>query len=83
MKSDSLALKVYEDLRRKILSNQLTAHTRLKEDNWARTLDSNRAAVREALNRLLGEKLVYTGPRGGYFVAGLSPEDIHHLRELR
>lgn len=83
MKSDSLSAKVYAELRRKILSNQLTAHTRLKEDIWAQQSGTNRAAVREALNRLLGEKLVYLGQKGGYFVAGFSVEEIHHIRELR
>ncbi|HZF64680.1 MAG TPA: GntR family transcriptional regulator [Chitinophagaceae bacterium] len=83
MKADSLSLKVYEEIRRKILSNQLPAGTRLKEDVWARKMEVNRMAVRESLTRLLGERLVATGEKGGYFVTALTATDVHQIRELR
>jgi DNA-binding GntR family transcriptional regulator len=83
MKIDSLANKVYSELRKKILSNQLVSGTRLKEDIWAKRLDVNRMAVREALTRLLGEQLIETGEKGGYFVKSMSAEDIRQIRELR
>jgi len=83
MKSDSLAIKVYTELRKRIISNQLIAGTRLKENDWATRLEVNRMAVREALNRLLGEHLVVAGERGGYFVKSLTAKDIREIRELR
>lgn len=83
MKVDSLANKVYSELRKKILSNQLVSGTRLKEDIWAKRLDVNRMAVREALTRLLGEQLIETGEKGGYFVKSMSAEDVRQIRELR
>lgn len=83
MKIDSLANKVYNELRKKILSNQLVSGTRLKEDVWAKRLDVNRMAVREALTRLLGEQLIETGEKGGYFVKSMSVEDVRQIRELR
>lgn len=83
MKIDSLANKVYIELRKKILSNQLVSGTRLKEDVWAKRLDVNRMAVREALTRLLGEQLIETGEKGGYFVKSMSAEDVRQIRELR
>lgn len=83
MKSESLSSKVYADIRRRILSNQLTAGTRLKEDVWAKKIEVSRIAVREALNRLLGENLVEFGERGGYFVKSMSAQDIKEIRELR
>ncbi|MCP1384174.1 GntR family transcriptional regulator [Runella salmonicolor] len=83
MKIDSLANKVYSELRKKILSNQLVSGTRLKEDIWAKRLDVNRMAVREALTRLLGEQLIETGEKGGYFVKSMSVEDVRQIRELR
>ncbi|AYQ35223.1 GntR family transcriptional regulator [Runella sp. SP2] len=83
MKVDSLANKVYNELRKKILSNQLVSGTRLKEDVWAKRLDVNRMAVREALTRLLGEQLIETGEKGGYFVKSMSVEDVRQIRELR
>lgn len=52
MKSDSLANKVFLEIRGKILSNQLQPGTRLKEDAWAKKSVVSRMAVREALTRL-------------------------------
>ncbi|GAB3902862.1 GntR family transcriptional regulator [Larkinella knui] len=83
MKVDSQANKVYSELRRKILSNQLVAGTRLKEDIWAKKLEVNRIAVREALTRLQGEQLIVPGEKGGYFVKMMTAADIKEIRELR
>lgn len=83
MKNESLAQKAYVELRTKILSQQLPQGTRLKEDLWAKNLMVSRIAVREALTRLLGEGLVEAGPKGGYFIQALKPEEIHEIRELR
>lgn len=83
MKTDSLANKVYVELRRKILSNQLVPGMRLKEDVWAKKTEVSRMAVREALTRLLGESLVVFGEKGGYFVKSMTAEDIRQIRELR
>jgi hypothetical protein len=58
MKSDSLALKAYTEIRKKILSAQISPKTRLKEDYWANKLKVSRMAIRETLTRLLGEQLV-------------------------
>jgi DNA-binding GntR family transcriptional regulator len=83
MKADSLASRAFSELRRKILSNQLSPGTRLKEDEWAKKTGVSRMAVREALGRLLGEDLVVLGQKGGYFVKPLLREHIHEIRELR
>src|SRR5690606_32390784 len=83
MKEDSLAYKVYTELRRKILSNQLFSGMRLKEDDWAHKMGVNRMAVREALTRLLGENLVVFGPKGGHFVKSLTVEEVKEIREIR
>ena len=83
MKTDSLANKVYSEIRRKILTGQLQPGIRLKEDAWAKRSEVSRVAVREALTRLLGEKLVVVGEKGGYFVKTMTTEDVHQVRELR
>lgn len=83
MKNESLAYKAYTEIRRKILSAQISPKTRLKEDYWAKKLAVSRMAIRETLTRLLGEQLVTLGPKGGYFVNSLSSEDIVYIRELR
>lgn len=83
MKTDSSANKVYSEIRRNILTNQLQPGVRLKEDAWAKKTAVSRMAVREALTRLLGEKLVIAGKKGGYFVKPMTEADIHQIRELR
>jgi DNA-binding GntR family transcriptional regulator len=83
MKEDSLANKVYIELRRKILTNQLLSGMRLKEGYWAEKMGVNRIAVREALTRLLGENLVEFGPKGGHFVKTLTAEEVKEIREIR
>ena len=83
MKSESLSGKVYAEIRRKILSNQLIAGTRLKEDAWAKKIEVSRVVVREAFNRLFGENLVEFGEKGGYFVKSMTADDIKEIRELR
>lgn len=83
MKSGSQANKAYSEIRRKILSGQLAPKTRLKEDEWAAKLGVSRMAIREALNRLLGEDLLTTGEKGGYYMKPMSSEDVHQIRELR
>lgn len=83
MKSDSLANKVFSEIRQKILTNQLQPGVRLKEDAWAKKSAVSRMAVREALTRLLGEKLVIVGEKGGYFVKPMTEQDVHQIRELR
>jgi len=83
MKVDSLALKAYTEIRKKILSQQLSANTRLKEDEWAGKIEVSRMAIREALNRLLGEGLLSVGEKGGYFVKPITLADIKQIREMR
>ncbi len=83
MRDEPLSEKAYIELRKKILSNQLLAGSRLKEDEWSKKLDVNRMALREALTRLQGEQLVARGERGGFFVKYLTAEDIRDIRELR
>lgn len=83
MKDVSKATTAYNEIRKRILSNQVVAGARLREDEWAKKLDVNRAAVREALTRLLGEQLVVPGEKGGYFVKSFTEENVTEIRELR
>jgi DNA-binding GntR family transcriptional regulator len=83
MKTDSLSLKAYNEIRNKILSQQLSPNTRLKEDEWALKIQVSRMAIREALNRLLGEGLLTVGEKGGYFVKPMTVDDVKLVRELR
>ena len=83
MKEESQSSKVYSELRRQILSNQLIPGLRLKENDWATKTGVSRVSVREALNRLRGEGLLESGERGGYYVKSMDSTDIQEIRELR
>lgn len=83
MKEGSLANMAYIELRKKILSNQLTRGARLVESFWAQKLNVSRVAVREALLRLSGENLVEIGEKGGCFVKSISTDDVVEIKELR
>jgi len=83
MKEDSLANKVYSEVRKKILSSQLVGGARLIENFWAEKMSVSRVAVREAFMRLAGESLVEFGGKGGCFVKSMTIDDIKEIRELR
>jgi DNA-binding GntR family transcriptional regulator len=83
MKEHSNSSRAFLEIRKKILSNQLAANTRLKEDEWAKKIGVSRMAIREALTRLLGEDLLVLGEKGGYYVKALLPAEVHEIRELR
>lgn len=83
MKEDSLANKVYVEVRKKILSSQLAGGARLVESAWAEKMAVSRVAVREAFMRLAGESLVEFGEKGGCFVKKMTVEDVKDIRELR
>ena len=83
MKEDSLAYKVYLEVRKKILSSQLAGGARLVESAWADKMAVSRVAVREAFMRLAGESLVEFGEKGGCFVKKMTVEDVKDIRELR
>jgi DNA-binding GntR family transcriptional regulator len=68
---------------KKFFPQQLAPNTRLKEDEWALKVQVSRMAIREAINRLLGEGLLKVGEKGGYFVKPMTPEDVMQIRELR
>jgi DNA-binding GntR family transcriptional regulator len=83
MKEDSLAHKVYLEVRKKILSSQLVGGARLVESFWAEKMSVSRVAVREAFMRLAGESLVEFGGKGGCFVKSMTINDVKEIRELR
>src|SRR5690606_1565585 len=83
MKEDSLANKVYLEVRKKILASQLAGGARLVESAWAGKLAVSRVAGREAFMRLAGESLVEFGEKGCCFVKKMTVEDVRNIRELR
>ena len=73
----------YSELKHRIHNLEIAPNDRIREEFWSQKLGVNRSALRESLTRLLGEGLVYSGERGGFFVAEMTEEEIHELREVR
>jgi DNA-binding GntR family transcriptional regulator len=75
--------RVYNHLRKAILSGQIPVGERLVESRLASQIGTSRTPIREALHKLELENLVSSIPRVGYFVRGLSEEDIGDICEIR
>ncbi len=77
------AEEAYKELSHRILVQEIEPNERIKEEFWATRLNVSRAAIRESLTRLLGEGMVRSGEKGGFFASELSDEDIREVREVR
>ncbi|EMS78194.1 transcriptional regulator [Desulfotignum phosphitoxidans DSM 13687] len=66
-----------------ILSGKIPGGTRLVETVLAKEKGVSRTPVREALQQLAKEELLYAIPRAGYIVQSLSESDIMDLFETR
>lgn len=75
--------QAYHRLRQMLILHQAPEGKRLNEETWARRLQVNRAALREAFARLEAEGLIEKGGLPGYFVPKLNREDIAEILEVR
>jgi len=74
---------VADEIRRMIVSGELSPGERLFEDRLAEQLGVSRNPVREALRALEGTGLVEVVPRRGAYVSRLEPAQARQLLELR
>ncbi|MCF8061475.1 MAG: GntR family transcriptional regulator [Deltaproteobacteria bacterium] len=79
----SLGKDVYLRLRQAILRGELAPGSRLVESRLADALGISRTPVREGIHKLERENLVRQGPSGGFFVAGLTREDVRETFGIR
>lgn len=75
-------MAVYEELRRKIVNNQLPGGSQLLEEQVSADLKVSRTPVREALSRLELEGLVQPVRRHGYLVAPITIADIDQIYQV-
>jgi DNA-binding GntR family transcriptional regulator len=81
--AESLAMKVFEDLRFAILNRELAPGTRLKPAELGRELGVSLGVVREALGLLAAKSLVRIDRNRGFHVTTLSLEDLANLTFAR
>lgn len=74
--------RAYEELRRRILDNEMPAGFQITEQDLAALLDVSRTPAREAMLRLASEGLVEIWPRHGMRVKPLSAEDMQEIYQI-
>lgn len=74
---------VYESLRKAIVDNTLAPGTPLRATDLAQRLGVSPTPVREALIRLVSDRLAVGRPNRGVVVAPLSVEDVRNLYDIR
>ncbi|MDB6001206.1 MAG: putative regulatory protein [Rhizobacter sp.] len=79
----TLNSRLFESLRAEIIGGKLLPGQRLKAGALATSYDVSLNVIREALNRLAGERLVDFAPQFGFTVRSLSADDLEDLVEQR
>lgn len=79
----SLGQHVYSHLRQAILRGDLQPGSRLVESRLAEAFGISRTPVREGIHKLEREHLVRQGPSGGFFVVGLTRQEIQETFGIR
>jgi DNA-binding GntR family transcriptional regulator len=79
MNGGPIAERVYESLRRLILSHGFRPGDRLDPNTLAERLAASVTPVREALNVLCGEQLVEAHRSGGYFLPALDEPKLQDM----
>lgn len=74
---------VYSEILKKILSSQIKAGSRIREDILADQLGVSRTPVREAVNRLSQNGFITYIKRKGLYCVNLTRQDLIDLIELR
>ena len=83
MAQKNQAHSAYQKIREKLISRTIEPGQRLVENLWAQNLNVNRADIRQAFSRLLGEDLLRTGTKGGFFVREFTHKDMEQMNEVR
>jgi DNA-binding GntR family transcriptional regulator len=78
-----LSDKAYQLIRHKIITLELPPRSAIDEQALMEDLQLGRTPIREALQRLAAEDLVFFAPRRGIFVADVSLTDLQKVFELR
>lgn len=82
-KSEPLAARIGRELADRIISGQIGAGARLRQDHVAEEFGASHVPVREAFRRLEAQGLVESEPHRGVRVAGFSLEEVREVAEMR
>ncbi|MEV5072617.1 GntR family transcriptional regulator [Microbacterium sp. LMI12-1-1.1] len=79
----SLSVKIYEELRERIIEGTLAAGERIRERELAAEFNVSRIPIREAMPRLEAEGFIKTLPRRGAVVTEMTLNDVEELFVVR
>lgn len=79
----SLSEHAAERIRKFILTGQIKPGERLNIDGMARTLNTSKTPVREAMNMLAAERLVAYRPKIGYYVPTMTVAEFLEMSEVQ
>jgi len=79
----TIAARVSQELRRRIVSGEYPVGMKLQQELIARELGVSRSPVREALNQLEGEGLVTIISQKGATVSSIGTDEVYELFEIR
>lgn len=74
---------VYLELKRKILTGEIAADTRLMEIKLSERMNVSRTPIRDAIRQLAKDGLVTIEPRRGAYVSKISVKDLVDVFEVR
>lgn len=74
---------VYKNIKNSIISGDLEPSRRLIEEKLAEEMETSRTPVREAIQKLEKEGLIYRLPRGGFAVKGVTEAELEEVFGLR
>ncbi len=79
----TIADTIYNALSQKIITGDLPAGEKLRQDHIARDFETSHVPVREALLRLEAHGLAKSEPRKGMRVTALDPAEVREVIEMR
>jgi DNA-binding GntR family transcriptional regulator len=74
---------VYKNIKNWIISGDLEPNRRLIEEKLAEEMETSRTPVREAIQKLEKEGLIFRLPRGGFAVKGVTEGELEEVFGLR
>jgi DNA-binding GntR family transcriptional regulator len=82
-KSDTTAARISRTLARRIVSGNIAAGAKLRQDHIAEEFSTSHVPVREAFRLLEAQGLVVSEPRRGVRVAAFTIEEVKEVAEMR
>lgn len=82
-RSNTISVEVSKALAERIISGEIEAGARLRQDRIAEEFGTSHVPVREAFRQLESQGLVISEPRRGVRVAGFTAEAVREVAEMR